>query len=124
MTADEDGAAGDAERRASERTEILGDLRGEVMIFQPMTIREISATGAQIETDLPPSAELPARSRASNSATPPLSSRDGSLIAASRRSMGISWPIAAALNSSSSAMRVSTVIVRFIGGIRSGRLAR
>ena len=36
--------------RDSERIQILGDLRGEVMIFQPMAIKEISRGGAQIET--------------------------------------------------------------------------
>ena len=38
------------EKRDSERIQILGDLHGEVMVFQPMTIREISRGGAQIET--------------------------------------------------------------------------
>lgn len=42
----------DDEKRDSERVQILGDLRGEVMVFQHMTIREISRTGAQIETTL------------------------------------------------------------------------
>jgi len=36
-----------------ERIEILGELRGEVMVFQPMAIREISRGGAQIETSFP-----------------------------------------------------------------------
>ena len=40
-------------RRDSERVEILGELRGEVMVFQPMTITEISGGGAQIETPFP-----------------------------------------------------------------------
>ena len=38
------------EKRDSERIQILGELHGEVMVFQPMTIREISRGGAQIET--------------------------------------------------------------------------
>lgn len=49
-------AAGDTsshERRAIDRLEILGDLRGEVMVFQAMVIREISPTGAQIESNFP-----------------------------------------------------------------------
>jgi PilZ domain len=41
------------EKRVAERIQILGELRGEVMVFQHMTIREISRGGAQIETALP-----------------------------------------------------------------------
>ena len=40
-------------KRDSERIQILGELHGEVMVFQPMTIREISRGGAQIETAIP-----------------------------------------------------------------------
>ena len=36
-----------------ERVEILGDLRGEVMIFQPMTITQISLGGVRVETSFP-----------------------------------------------------------------------
>jgi hypothetical protein len=43
----------DPEKRDSERIQILGELHGEVMVFQHMTIREISSGGAQIETALP-----------------------------------------------------------------------
>jgi hypothetical protein len=43
---------GHIDNRDSERIEILGDLHGEVMIFQPMAIKEISHGGAQIETGL------------------------------------------------------------------------
>ena len=42
-----------AERRAGNRLEILGDLQGEVMVYQPMAIRELSHGGAQIETSFP-----------------------------------------------------------------------
>lgn len=42
-----------AERRTAERLEILGDLQGEVMVYQPMAIRELSHGGAQIETSFP-----------------------------------------------------------------------
>ena len=45
MTADD--------KRDTERIEILGELRGEVMVFQPMAIREISRGGAQVETAFP-----------------------------------------------------------------------
>ncbi len=41
------------DKRAAERYPILGDLHGEVTVFQPITIREISRTGVQIETSVP-----------------------------------------------------------------------
>ncbi len=41
------------EKRDAERFLILGDLHGEVMVFQPMAIKEISRAGAQVETSLP-----------------------------------------------------------------------
>jgi hypothetical protein len=40
-------------KRDTERVEILGELHGEVMVFQPMAIKEISRGGAQIETGFP-----------------------------------------------------------------------
>src|ERR1700682_3264705 len=39
--------------RDEERLEILGELHGEVVVFQPMAIREISRGGAQVETSFP-----------------------------------------------------------------------
>ena len=39
--------------RDAERIQLLGDLRGEVMVFEPMTIKEISVGGVQIETRFP-----------------------------------------------------------------------
>jgi hypothetical protein len=39
--------------RDAERVPILGELRGEVMVFQAMTILDISHGGAQIETAFP-----------------------------------------------------------------------
>ena|SRR6187431_1290938 len=42
-----------ADRRDAERLEILGELHGEVMVFQPMVIKEISRLGAQVETGFP-----------------------------------------------------------------------
>jgi hypothetical protein len=39
--------------RDDERIEILGELHGEVVVFQPMGIREISRGGAQVETSFP-----------------------------------------------------------------------
>jgi hypothetical protein len=41
---------GHTHNRDSERIQILGGLHGEVMIFQPMAIKEIARGGAQIET--------------------------------------------------------------------------
>jgi hypothetical protein len=41
------------EKRDKERIAILGELRGEVMVFQPMAIKEISRGGAQVETAFP-----------------------------------------------------------------------
>ena len=54
MTApDGTGRFGDSDLRDAERIQILGDLHGEVMVFQPMTIREMSRGGAQVETGFP-----------------------------------------------------------------------
>src|SRR5262245_7809507 len=39
--------------RGGERIQILGELQGEVMVFQPMAIKEISRGGAQVETTFP-----------------------------------------------------------------------
>jgi hypothetical protein len=41
------------ETRDTERIPILGELHGEVMVFQPTIIREISRGGAQVETVFP-----------------------------------------------------------------------
>jgi len=45
--------AGSGDKRDSERFAILGELHGEVMIFQPMVITEISHTGVKIQTAFP-----------------------------------------------------------------------
>ena len=50
MTAFEDERG---DKREAERIQILGELHGEVMIFQPMAIKEISVGGAQVETGYP-----------------------------------------------------------------------
>ena len=42
------GIAG--EKRDSERVPVPGELRGEVMVFQPMRVLDISLGGAKIET--------------------------------------------------------------------------
>jgi hypothetical protein len=41
---------GRGDTRDTERVQILGELHGEVMVFQPMAVREISRGGAQVET--------------------------------------------------------------------------
>jgi hypothetical protein len=41
------------DHRDAERLQILGDLHGELMVYQPMAIKEISAGGAQVETAFP-----------------------------------------------------------------------
>lgn len=40
-------------RRTAQRLAVRGDLRGEVMVFQPMAIRDLSPVGAQVETVFP-----------------------------------------------------------------------
>ena len=37
-------------KRDGERLEILGELHGEVMVFEPMAIKEMGRGGAQVET--------------------------------------------------------------------------
>lgn len=41
------------QRDDGERIQILGELHGEVMVFQPMVIKEIGLGGAQVETAFP-----------------------------------------------------------------------
>ena len=41
------------DKRDTERIQILGELHGEVTVFQPMAIKEISRGGAQVETSFP-----------------------------------------------------------------------
>jgi hypothetical protein len=41
------------EKRDRERIEILGGLHGEVMMFQPLSIKEISHGGCNVETAFP-----------------------------------------------------------------------
>ena len=40
----------DGDKRDAERILILGDLQAEIMVFQPMLIKEISRTGVTVET--------------------------------------------------------------------------
>lgn len=53
MAYEQPGAPGSEDKRDSERIQILGDLLGEVMVFQPMAIKDISRGGAQVETGFP-----------------------------------------------------------------------
>src|SRR3954452_5580183 len=46
-------SADDRDKREVERIAILGELHGEVMVLQPMTVKEISRGGAQVETAFP-----------------------------------------------------------------------
>ena len=43
----------DSDKRDAERIQILGELHGEVMVFQPMVIKEIARGGCQVETGFP-----------------------------------------------------------------------
>jgi hypothetical protein len=43
----------DDDKRDRERLEILGELHGEVMVFQPLSIKEISRGGCLVETAFP-----------------------------------------------------------------------
>jgi len=40
-------------KRDAERMAMLGELHGEMMVFQPMAIKEISLGGATVETSFP-----------------------------------------------------------------------
>ena len=41
------------EKRSTERILILGELPGEIMVFQPMLVTDISRIGATVETRFP-----------------------------------------------------------------------
>jgi hypothetical protein len=41
------------DKRDGERLPILGELNGEIMVFQPLAVREIGHRGAQVETAFP-----------------------------------------------------------------------
>jgi hypothetical protein len=42
-----------ADKRDAERIAILGELHGEIMVFQPLAVKEIGLGGAQVETRFP-----------------------------------------------------------------------
>jgi c-di-GMP-binding flagellar brake protein YcgR len=41
------------DKRDTDRVPILGELNGEVKVYAPMSVREISRGGAQVETTFP-----------------------------------------------------------------------
>src|SRR5687768_12751727 len=41
------------DKREADRVPMLGDLKGEIMVFQPMLIRDVSQAGATVETRFP-----------------------------------------------------------------------
>lgn len=41
------------DKREAERVSILGELHGEVMVFQPMLVRDVSRGGVTVETRFP-----------------------------------------------------------------------
>jgi hypothetical protein len=41
------------DKRDSERIAILGELQGEMMVFQPMLVRDLSKGGVTVETRFP-----------------------------------------------------------------------
>jgi hypothetical protein len=43
----------ESNKRDTERVLILGDLQGEIMVFEPLQIKEISRGGASVETGFP-----------------------------------------------------------------------
>ena len=43
----------DAPKRTSERVPIPGTLHGDIMVFEPLLVREVSKTGASIKTSFP-----------------------------------------------------------------------
>ena len=50
---DQQRAGSYPDRRDAERLSVLGSLSGEVMVFQPLTIFEISEQGLETETNFP-----------------------------------------------------------------------
>jgi hypothetical protein len=47
------GSESESDKRDTDRVLILGDLRGEIMVFEPLQIKEISRDGATVETRFP-----------------------------------------------------------------------
>lgn len=53
MAAAGDDPSAPRDRRERDRLELLGDLRGDITLALSMVVREISQTGARIETSFP-----------------------------------------------------------------------
>ena len=53
MAGSDEDTPGRDNQRDTERIQILGELHGEVMLFQAVAIKEISRGGAQVETRFP-----------------------------------------------------------------------
>ncbi len=49
------------DKRDTERVTILGELQAEIMVFEPMLIKDISRSGATVETRFPLSPQLAPR---------------------------------------------------------------
>ena len=43
----------DPTKRRAERLEVMGEPRGEVMVYQPMVLTQVSRRGAEVETTFP-----------------------------------------------------------------------
>ena len=43
----------DRDKRDAERVTMLGELQGELMVFQPMLVRDVSTGGVTVETRFP-----------------------------------------------------------------------
>ena len=43
----------DLEKRTAERVTILGELKAEIMVFQPILVSDVSHTGVTVETRFP-----------------------------------------------------------------------
>jgi hypothetical protein len=44
---------GDIDNRKTDRVDIFGELLGEVMVYEPMAIKQVSLAGVSIETTFP-----------------------------------------------------------------------
>jgi hypothetical protein len=118
-----DRISGHPDRREGERMEILGDLHGAVMVYQPMAIRELSHGGAQIETSFPLHIDSLHEIRLELSdAAVVVKGRVVHCSIADMDRGGVSYRSGVEFIEPADGAR--TVIDRFIEAVRSGRLAR
>ena len=107
----------ESNKRQTERLEILGDLLGEAMVFQPMSIKELSLGGAQVETGFPLHVDSLHEFR--------LTLSDRSVVIKGRiahcRISDIDQE--AGIEFIEPAERVATVVSEFIDAVRNGRRA-